>query len=48
MLDGVIDDLQRRQPVLELTPPAFCEFEDMNHFHEILILDFPNRKDARS
>ncbi|RWX75058.1 DUF1868 domain-containing protein [Neorhizobium lilium] len=39
MLNEVAADLQRRQPVLELTPPAFCMFEDMNHFHELLILD---------
>jgi hypothetical protein len=39
MLNEVAADLQRRQPVLELVPPAFCVFEDMNHFHEMLILD---------
>lgn len=42
MLNRVAADLQRRQPVLELMPPAFCVFEDMNHFHEILTLDFPH------
>ncbi|WP_027682423.1 DUF1868 domain-containing protein [Rhizobium leguminosarum] len=40
MLDDVADDIRRKAPVLELTPPAFCVFEDMNHFHELLIFDF--------
>jgi len=40
MLDEVADDIRRKAPVLELAPPAFCVFEDMNHFHELLIFDF--------
>lgn len=40
MLDAVETDLRERCPVLEMTPPAFCAFEDMNHFHELLIFDF--------
>lgn len=40
MLDEVAEDIRRRAPVFELTPPAFCVFEDMNHFHELLIFDF--------
>lgn len=40
MLDDVADHIRRKAPVLELTPPAFCVFEDMNHFHELLIFDF--------
>ncbi|NKK70537.1 DUF1868 domain-containing protein [Rhizobium leguminosarum bv. viciae] len=40
MLDDVAGDIRRKAPVLELTPPAFCVFEDMNHFHELLIFDF--------
>ncbi|OWV66988.1 hypothetical protein ATY76_15190 [Rhizobium sp. R339] len=39
MLDAVAADIRRKTPVLELTPPAFCVFEDMNHFHERLIFD---------
>ena len=39
MLNEVAADLQRRQPVLELMPPAFCVFDDMNHFHEMLVFD---------
>ncbi|MBX4948779.1 DUF1868 domain-containing protein [Rhizobium binae] len=39
MLDSVAADIRRKTPVLELTPPAFCVFEDMNHFHELLIFD---------
>ncbi|TAX74134.1 DUF1868 domain-containing protein [Rhizobium leguminosarum] len=40
MLDNVADNVRRKAPVFELTPPAFCVFEDMNHFHELLIFDF--------
>ncbi|MDC7744288.1 DUF1868 domain-containing protein [Rhizobium binxianense] len=40
MLDNVAGDIRRKAPVFELTPPAFCVFEDMNHFHELLIFDF--------
>ncbi len=39
MLDGIAGRIAVRVPELELTPPAFCVFEDMNHFHEILIFD---------
>ncbi len=40
MLDEVAADIRREMPVLELDPPAFCSFEDMNHFSELLIFDF--------
>lgn len=40
MLDEVAADVQRQMPILELDPPAFCVFEDMNHFHELLVFDF--------
>ncbi len=40
MLDEVTEDIRREAPVFELMPPAFCVFEDMNHFHELLIFDF--------
>ncbi|WEA25321.1 DUF1868 domain-containing protein [Rhizobium binxianense] len=43
MLDDVADHIRRKAPVFELTPPAFCVFEDMNHFHELLIFDFNAR-----
>ncbi len=36
MLDEVTAEIQRAAPVLELRPPAFCSFEDMNHFHELI------------
>ncbi len=45
MLTDVAGTLSRELPVLELTPPAFCVFEDMNHFHEILIFDFGDGAD---
>lgn len=38
MLDGALDELRQRAPVIALKPPAFCAFEDMNHFDERLIL----------
>lgn len=40
MLDGVATELRERIPVIELRPPAFCTFEDMNHFEERLVFDF--------
>jgi hypothetical protein len=45
MLTHVAEELQRHQHALELTPPAFCIFEDMNHFHELLTLDAPHQED---
>jgi len=30
--------LQNEVPVLELRPPAFCSFNDMEHFEELLVL----------
>lgn len=33
--------LRERTPVIELDPPAFCSFEDMNHFEELIV--FANR-----
>lgn len=38
MLDAELALLQREAPVLELRPPAFCRFADMNHFEELLVL----------
>ena len=40
MLDEVVDDIRQRAPVIELQPPAFCSFEDMNHFEELRVLPF--------
>ncbi|PSJ64199.1 DUF1868 domain-containing protein [Pseudaminobacter soli (ex Li et al. 2025)] len=40
MLDEVAADIRREMPIIELDPPAFCAFEDMNHFTELLIFDF--------
>lgn len=39
MLDEVTADIKARAPVLELRAPAFCAFEDMNFFDELLVLD---------
>ncbi|MDR3471480.1 MAG: DUF1868 domain-containing protein [Devosia sp.] len=38
MLDEVAATLRAEVPVLELRPPAFCAFNDMNHFEELLAL----------
>ncbi|PZM09695.1 DUF1868 domain-containing protein [Rhizobium tubonense] len=40
MLDEVAADIRERSPILELQPPAFCSFDDMNHFEELLVFDF--------
>jgi hypothetical protein len=40
MLDQVTADIRERTPLLELHPPAFCSFEDMNHFEELLVFSF--------
>ncbi|WP_184327746.1 DUF1868 domain-containing protein [Rhizobium sp. BK529] len=40
MLNEVVEDIRRAAPVLEFNPPAFCVYEDLNHFHELLIFDF--------
>ncbi|CAN7337326.1 DUF1868 domain-containing protein [Mesorhizobium amorphae] len=29
---------EREAPVIEIRPPAFCSFRDMNHFEELLVL----------
>lgn len=36
-LDQIVADIRQRAPVIELNPPAFCSFEDMNHFEELLV-----------
>lgn len=33
---SILSDLQVTVPVIPLNPPAFCTFEDMTHFEEIL------------
>lgn len=40
MLDEVVGDIAARAPVFELQPPAFCAFEDMNHFEELRVFDW--------
>lgn len=41
MLNEQLAFLRERAPVIELDPPAFCSFEDMNHFEELIV--FANR-----
>jgi hypothetical protein len=38
-LEEVANDIRRRAPVLALRPPAFCAFDDMNHFEELLVFE---------
>ena len=37
-LAEIVEDLQERAPVIELEPPAFCSFVDMNHFEKLVVL----------
>ncbi|CCM77743.1 DUF1868 domain-containing protein [Rhizobium mesoamericanum] len=37
MLDGTLATLRETVPVIELKPPAFCTFNDMNRFEERLV-----------
>ena len=34
-LEDVVEDIRQRSPVIELRAPAFCAFDDMNHFEEL-------------
>ena len=36
--DGSLALFERQAPVIEIKPPAFCSFNDMNHFEELLVL----------
>ncbi|MFN7126123.1 MAG: DUF1868 domain-containing protein [Allorhizobium sp.] len=38
-LAEVATDIRRRAPVIELRAPAFCAFDDMNHFEELLVFE---------
>ena len=37
-LAELLEDLKEAAPVIELEPPAFCSFKDMNHFEKLKIL----------
>ncbi|EPR19045.1 hypothetical protein L905_02170 [Agrobacterium sp. TS43] len=39
MLDEELEKLRAAAPVIEMRPPAFCEFKDMNHFNELVVFD---------
>lgn len=39
MLSDAAKDIRESLEFLELRPPAFCEFADMNHFEELQIFD---------
>ena len=38
-LDEVAAEIRTRAPVIELQAPAFCAFDDMNHFEKLLVFD---------
>ena len=38
LLVEIVMDIKRRAPVLELRPPTFCAFADMNWFEELVLL----------
>lgn len=38
MIDSTLAALRENAPVIRLKPPAFCTFDDMNHFEERLVL----------
>ncbi|KVK44607.1 hypothetical protein BCY90_06910 [Agrobacterium deltaense] len=39
MLDEELEKLRAAAPVIEMRPPAFCEFKDMNHFKKLVVFD---------
>jgi len=36
--------LKEQAPVVDLNPPAFCSFEDMNHFEELIVFGWQTRE----
>lgn len=38
LFDDCLALLARQAPVIEIKPPAFCSFRDMEHFEELLVL----------
>jgi len=43
LLEGVVAETRHRAPVLDLQPPAFCRFADMNWFGELVQLPVQER-----
>ncbi|NTJ41021.1 DUF1868 domain-containing protein [Agrobacterium larrymoorei] len=39
LLDDCLRELRTAAPVIELHPPAFCEFRDMKHFEELIVFE---------
>lgn len=35
-LEDVVEDIRQRSPIIRLRAPAFCAFDDMNHFEELI------------
>jgi hypothetical protein len=38
-LAEIVENLQECAPVIELEPPAFCSFNDMNHFEKLQVFE---------
>lgn len=39
VLDSCLAELRAAVPVIEMRPPAFCAFADMNHFEELIVFN---------
>lgn len=39
VLEEIAGDLRRKAPTLQLKAPAFCAFDDMNHFEELMVFE---------
>ena len=37
-LEEIVEEVREAAPVIELKPPAFCSFDDMNHFEKLVVL----------
>ncbi len=46
LFDSSLTFLEREAPVIDINPPAFCRFDDMNHFEELLILGAADQEAA--
>ncbi|PSH62282.1 DUF1868 domain-containing protein [Phyllobacterium brassicacearum] len=46
LFDSSLTFLERDAPVIDINPPAFCRFDDMNHFEELLVLGAADQEAA--
>ncbi|HMF68166.1 MAG TPA: hypothetical protein VK602_11220, partial [Phyllobacterium sp.] len=38
LFEDCLSHLEQAPPIIEIQQPAFCSFNDMNHFEELLVL----------